>query len=91
VVDLDLLIVCIAVSILMFGTAWLCSAVAGGPALAAGFGMLSSIAAICGMYFGLQRILPQETITQYLKILCIAVGVTCYVVGTVCYIRRFSP
>lgn len=91
VVDLDLLIVCMAVSTLMFGTAWLCSTVTGGPALAAGFGMLSSIAAICGMYFGLQRIIPLDTITQYFNILCIAVGVTCYVVGTVYYIRRFSP
>lgn len=80
----------IAVTILMFGVAWLCSTFASGPALAAGCGILLSMGVTFGTYYS-QRLLPVETVTQYYRIFCMAGGVTCFVAGTVYYIRRFAP
>jgi ABC-type transport system involved in multi-copper enzyme maturation permease subunit len=76
-------------AILMFGVAWLCSTIAGGPALAAGCGILASFAATTSMHI-MQVILPYETIAQNHDALCFAGGAICFVIGTVYYVYRFE-
>ncbi len=91
VLDTRRLIPFVAVTILMFSVAWLCSTIASGPALAAGCGILAWFAAFTGINYSLQKLLPIETVMQYHNILCLAGGMTFFVAGTVYYIRRFAP